>query len=128
MPKEQIRKRGRRKPKHEAELPVGAESPPPQPEQAGPSGLHPSRAALISGHRPPPLPSAVTREPEEEHTLEWQRAPRTDSEYPFGVLDPDSKAYFRNVEDRIRDWEGALSTGEGREGLHDSLEKISSQS
>ena len=38
--------------------------------------------------------------------MAWQRGPRTESEFPFGVLDPDLKAYFRNVEEQIRDWEG----------------------
>ncbi len=58
---------------------------------------------------------------EEKQRLKWQRGPRTDSEYPFGVLDPDLKAYFRNVEERIRDWEGVPSAGEEREGLQISL-------
>ena len=44
-----------------------------------------------------------------------------DSVFPFGVLDPDLKAYFRNVENQIKDWEGSLSSGEDREGISTTI-------
>jgi nucleolar protein 9 len=130
MPKEQIRKRGRRKPKTE----VGAGGAPidePQLELApsaptdapGPSGIHPSRAALLKGGPRPryeaPVPTTDqphTQDEQENGAAQWERGPRIDSEFPFGVLDPDVKAYFRNVEDQIKDWEGVNSVGEEREG------------
>ena len=118
MPEEQIRKRGRRRTNDEAEVPITFRSSDSQAESVGAGilGLHPSRAALITS-RPPPLHTAdESRGANEDATLIWQRGPRTDSESPFGVLDPDLKAYFRNVENQIRDWEGAPSIGEEREG------------
>lgn len=57
---------------------------------------------------------------EDEQVLEWSRAQVAqvpDADAPFGILDPDLKAYFRNVDDQIRDWEGVSSVGEEREGL-----------
>lgn len=90
---------------------------------AGPSGIHPARAAMLSG-RPLPardIQTSTESQGVEDHagvegTLEWQRTPQVDSDYPFGVLDPDLKAYFKIVEDQIRDWEGTSSLGEEREG------------
>ena len=119
MPKEQVRKRGRRKPKIHQETFPGLPISPLQAEAAAPTGIHPARAALISGREPrsPPHPSA-DEAVQHEQALEWERGPRIDSEYPFGVLDPNLKGYFRNIEDTIRDWEGAPSSGEEREGKH----------
>ena len=83
---------------------------------AGPSSIHPARAAMLAGQRPPPRQYDAAPEPEqEEQQLEWSRDLR-EAEFPFGVLDPDVKAYFRNVDEQIRDWEGVSSTGEEREG------------
>lgn len=131
MPKEQIRKRGKRKPKNageEGEFPVVAATTPAEPTithelpphldeqpQAGPSGIHPARAALLAGRRPAPADIPAPEPVEDEQVLAWSRNLQ-DAEYPFGVLDPDLKAYFRNVDDQIRDWEGVASTGEEREG------------
>lgn len=131
MPKEQIRKRGKRKPKTEQEsAPVTASVPTfaaPVPaaepaQEAAHGGIHPSRLQFLkTGQRPapPPRPEGEAEgEPagEEEGVADWTRGPRHDSEFPFGVLDPDVKAYFRNVEDQIKDWEGVGSVGEEREG------------
>lgn len=139
MPKEQIRKRGRRKPKEEefAKPKVEAapttasepfvESAPPQ-AQAGPSGLHPDRIALLSGRRPPPPtrnPNEVNGEGQtaaggegegDQPQQPWGRVFGLNEEFPFGELDPDLKGYFRTVEDQIKDWEGTSSAGEQREG------------
>lgn len=54
----------------------------------------------------------------EEGAAQWVRGPRTDSEFPFGVLDPDLKGYFKTVEEQIKDWEGSSSIGEEREGQY----------
>lgn len=135
MPKEQIRKRGRRKPKNEDEFAQ------PKPEtanptsleatstdhsapQAGPSGLHPDRVALLSGRRPPPTQSNDSRaggageegSEEQGEQQPWGRQYGLNEEFPFGQLDPDLKGYFRTVEDQIKDWEGTSSAGEQREG------------
>ena len=142
MPKEQIRKRGRRKPKTEEEFtkkvetetaavptlaPVTEVAP-----QAGPSGLHPDRVALLSGRRPPPPPSQPRSNPTngdgesgtvgaeegegDQPQQPWGRVYGLNEEFPFGELDPDLKGYFRTVEDQIKDWEGTSSAGEQREG------------
>lgn len=135
MPKEQIRKRGKRKPKNQDDLALhsvpalAAQSispqdvPPEEEPQAGPStgsgGIHPARAALLAGRRPPTASIPVPQPVEDEQVLEWSRAQvdrPQDIDAPFGVLDPDLKAYFRNVDDQIRDWEGVSSVGEEREG------------
>ena len=130
MPKEQIRKRGRRKPKVEEALPPPPLPPPSaeihiesnEPARAGPSsGIHPSRIALLKGHHTPLVAAPATAQDPEIDTEEggeaqWERGPRADSDFPFGVLDPDVKAYFRNVEDQIKDWEGTSTVGEDREG------------
>lgn len=145
MPKEQIRKRGKRKPKGEEQYslkPVEAPAPhvsEPRVEPtpfAGPSvippaavavaagGVHPDRIALLNGKRPPPAAprppqgDATTNQPqgEEEGTIPWAREPMINPDFPFGELDPDLKGYFRTVEDQIKDWEGSSSVGEEREG------------
>ncbi|KAK4689724.1 nucleolar protein 9, partial [Tremellales sp. Uapishka_1] len=146
MPKEQIRKRGRRKPKPEIEegavvvtnvqVPAPLPSPPVQVQQSAadvaaptaPIGIHPSRLGMLAGkppkgqsHKtpshdaPPHQDPALAPAPEAEQTLEWSRTPVYDPDFPFGTLDPDIKAYFRDVEDRIKDWEGVSSIGEERE-------------
>lgn len=138
MPKEQVRKRGRRKPKEQDEYakpkveeaaaegagaPVSAEVD--APPQAGPSGLHPDRIALLSGRRPPPAqrqdaaPVLEGQGAEEEQGEQqpWGRQYGLNEEFPFGQLDPDLKGYFRTVEDQIKDWEGTTSAGEQREGV-----------
>jgi nucleolar protein 9 len=141
MPKEQIRKRGRRKPKEEEEAPLSSAQPVPaqaapvhqEPSAvAGPStaGLHPSRAALISGKRPaPPPPRQENGTPEEANNggeeggepLQWARGPRVDPGFPFGELNPDLKAYFKTVEEQISEWQTTSSTGEEREGQLERL-------
>jgi nucleolar protein 9 len=129
MPKEQIRKRGKRKGKNQDDNPSSAPAPVvnnfteqqvedvPEP-QAGPStgGIHPARAALLAGRRPAPSDIPAPEPVEDQQVLEWSRAQVQDAEFPFGVLDPDLKAYFRTVDDQIRDWEGVSSAGEEREG------------
>ena len=133
MPKEQIRKRGKRKPKEsrdtqpsglindftDAAVPDADEH-----NEAGPSsGIHPARAAMLAGQRPHPShqqQAPAYQSQEVEQTLEWGRDLRA-AEYPFGELDPDLKGYFRTVDDQIRDWEGVPSAGEEREGEGFSL-------
>lgn len=155
MPKEQVRKRGKRKtkatddsapipeaiidvqptpsysaPQYERQLPPHAQTQP----VAGPSAIHPARAALLSGQRyvPPPAstlppadfvplndgqaPRAEGFGGEENGIAQWNRGPKADQEFPFGIVDPDLKAYFKGVEEQIRDWEGTSSIGEEREG------------
>lgn len=151
MPKEQIRKRGRRKPKTDAPLEpeIAAPAPvaPPVHDEpsaaplAGPStGIHPARAAMLQGgprlqqhsgdgQRAQYLPrsSGVTEGsngaategsdiPAEGAAQYGPRPVVEDPAFPFGELDPDVKAYFRNVEDQIKDWDGTSSVGEEREG------------
>lgn len=132
MPKEQIRKRGKRKPKTEDEYGsrpervIHASQPALEEEEerlveqptAGPSasgGIHPDRIALLNGKRPAaPLPRPT--EETEQQELSWAREPVVNPDFPFGELDPDLKGYFRTVEDQIKDWEGSSSVGEEREG------------
>lgn len=147
MPKEQVRKRGKRKPKNADQsisYPAPATSLPadiivdvtPSTEQpvAGPSSIHPARAALLKGERyiPPQSEQIIGvsdsgYQPRlglggeggvegENGQAQWIRGPRADQEFPFGEVDPDLKAYFRNVEEQIKDWEGTTSIGEEREG------------
>jgi nucleolar protein 9 len=165
MPKEQIRKRGRRKPKTEEEhapVPPKVEAPTPtptapvpqQPQQAGPSGLHPDRLALLTGHgsrpsRPrvfdhgqpqtqpqqqiqPQRPAGAEGEEgaekkEGEAQAEgdqpqgpWGRTFGLNEEFPFGELDPDTKGYFKGLDDKIKHWletgSGTVTVGEEREG------------
>lgn len=135
MPKEHVRKRGKRKPKTEESLPIKAPSAVDEAAiedaaaaEAAAAGIHPSRLAFMrTGVRPP-----VERPDKEgeggegngegeeggDGSADWTRLDRSESEFPFGVLDPDVKAYFRNVEEQIKDWESAdvESTGEEREG------------
>lgn len=134
MPKEHIRKRGKRKTKTEEWTPAANQSasePAPAEEeeqqQADPhagSGIHPARLAFLqTGVRPPPEPRPKNDGEGElnegeygaEGDANWTRLDRTDSEFPFGVLDPDVKAYFRNVEEQIKDWEGTEVGGGGEE-------------
>ncbi|WVQ97408.1 hypothetical protein IAU59_004521 [Kwoniella sp. CBS 9459] len=126
MPKEQIRKRGKRKPKHDdaevLELAPSTEIHEPIPSSSA-TGIHPARAALLAGRPlPPPVESTQQASGEQgegyaegEGPANWTRGSRVDSEFPFGVLDPDVKAYFRSVEEQIKDWEGLSSEGEERE-------------
>lgn len=147
MPKEQIRKRGKRKPKTEEDavadaVVVGHAAPASAAAAATPAelnpveqaeadaaagGIHPSRLAFLkTGVRPAPAPRAAPvdgaaaegapAQNEENGVADWTRGPRYESEFPFGVLDPDVKAYFRNVEEQVKDWEGVGSVGEEREG------------
>ncbi|WWD09471.1 hypothetical protein V865_007595 [Kwoniella europaea PYCC6329] len=129
MPKEQVRKRGRRvrkgdvqnEPESVPEVPT-TEIDEPVPSSSTATGIHPSRAAFLAGQ---PIPPSQTQEPsgeqegeaygEGEGAADWTRGSRIDSEFPFGVLDPDVKAYFRNVEEQIKDWEGVNTEGEERE-------------
>lgn len=140
MPKEQIRKRGRRKPKAEEEpvdapkievhTPVVA----PEPTPAGPSGLHPDRIALLAqGHRPfraaPPRPQGVEGAEGGEGEVAQDGEPAQglsgrvfglNEEFPFGELDPDTKGYFKGLDEKIKSWQESgtsnVATGEEREG------------
>lgn len=138
MPKEQIRKRGRRKPKAEDEYAqpkkveeqgttTTSEAAPVVPEeapQAGPSGLHPDRIALLAGGQRPapasiPRPDGAEGEGEGEGGQQpWGRTFGLVEEFPFGELDPDTKAYVKKEEAHIKEWEGGYddSMGETREG------------
>ncbi|WWC86311.1 uncharacterized protein L201_001184 [Kwoniella dendrophila CBS 6074] len=140
MPKEQVRKRGRRVRKgdvqNEAELEQYQQQPTTEISEPIPSssstGIHPSRAAFLAGKPIPPQPQPQIHSQGEnnegiqaegvegqygegEGAADWTRGSRIDSEFPFGVLDPDVKAYFRNVEEQIKDWEGVSTEGEERE-------------
>ncbi|WVW82368.1 hypothetical protein I302_104375 [Kwoniella bestiolae CBS 10118] len=131
MPKEQIRKRGRRvrkgdvqnDPQPEPIVEPTTEIHEPVPSSSTSTGIHPSRAAFLAGRPiPPPQPQQQVEGQEGEQAYgegegaaDWSRGSRVDSEFPFGVLDPDVKAYFRNVEEQIKDWEGVSSAGEERE-------------
>jgi nucleolar protein 9 len=138
MPKEQIRKRGRRKTKAEEE-PVDApkvEVPAPvvaAPEDtqtpAGPSGLHPDRLALLAqGHRPFRAPvrpaegeagAEGTQEGDQTQGLSG-RVFGLNEEFPFGELDPDTKGYFKGLDEKIKSWQESgtanIAVGEEREG------------
>nr|XP_019015013.1 uncharacterized protein I206_01101 [Kwoniella pini CBS 10737]OCF53794.1 hypothetical protein I206_01101 [Kwoniella pini CBS 10737] len=129
MPKEQVRKRGRRVRKGDVQvedediqvLPT-TEINEPIPSASTSTGIHPARAAFLAGRPAPPSQTQTQSQDtegiqraEDEGPAEWNRGPRIDSEFPFGVLDPDVKAYFRNVEEQIKDWEGVSSEGEERE-------------
>ena len=147
MPKEQIRKRGKRKPKtaeddfaptpaaEEARTSAtGAEREETphlqagvQEAQAGPSGIHPARAAFLAGRKLPPSDVPAPELVDDAQVLEWSRNQR-DAEYPWGELDPDLKAYFRNVDDQIRDWEGVSTAGEEREGELSTLTEVKGRS
>jgi nucleolar protein 9 len=140
MPKEQIRKRGRRKPKTEDEYAAPKKvdeqtfsapdvkeeaAPVPIAAQAGPSGLHPDRIALLAGgpRSAPPAPRAEGENGEgggegEGGQQPWGRTFGLVEEFPFGELDPDTKAYVKKEEAHIKDWEGSYddSLGETREG------------
>lgn len=125
MPKEVVRKRGKRKPKSDPveEDAVVVQSVEPSYTAAEPSSsaapsqpaLHPSRLALIAGGSkssssfiPPPQleqQESFIPQSEPEGQLEWSRQPVFDPSAPFGILDPDIKAYFRQVEERITEWE-----------------------
>ncbi|WOO85269.1 Nucleolar protein 9 [Vanrija pseudolonga] len=132
MPKEQIRKRGKRKTKQEDEfVPKAAAPAVPEPvaandDAAASGGIHPSRLAFMkTGVRPPPPPKPEGGEGDaqegvqEDGAADWTRGPRHESEFPFGPLDPDVKAYFRNVEEQVKDWEGA---GVGEENAGEERE------
>ncbi|OCF41800.1 hypothetical protein I317_04406 [Kwoniella heveanensis CBS 569] len=136
MPKEQIRKRGKRKPKNDVEVP---ELPPtteihePIPSTSA-TGIHPARAALLAGRPLPPSEPAQQTQGENgevygegEGAADWTRGSKVDSEFPFGVLDPDVKAYFRSVEEQIKDWEGVSSEGEEREDRQLFLSSVLSE-
>ena len=160
MPKEQIRKRGRRKPKNEEEhapVPAKVEAPAPtatavpipeqQAQQAGPSGLHPDRLALLAGHGSRPSRPRVFDhgQPPAQRPVDgggagaeggategqgaaegdqpqgpWGRTFGLNEEFPFGELDPDTKGYFKGLDDKIKHWletgSGTVTVGEEREG------------
>ncbi|EIW72780.1 hypothetical protein TREMEDRAFT_67052 [Tremella mesenterica DSM 1558] len=124
MAKEQVRKRGKRKPKNvEEEYPKPVPHAPVvgQDTSAGPS-FHPSRAALLSGQKPSfPIPTFPPGSVGEEIN---SGVPDINPDYPFGQLDPDLKAYFRTVEDQIKDWEGISSSGEEREDRQTFLSSV----
>ncbi|KAL7424743.1 Nucleolar protein 9 [Cryptotrichosporon argae] len=147
MPKEQIRKRGKRKPKAEDEFGVpstsasatasasaSASTAAPAAPSAGPAdthaGIHPSRLAFLNGERPrldahpAERAGAALVDGEGEGAADWTRGSRIESDVPFGVLDPDVKAYFRDVEERIKDWEGVSSAGEEREDRQIFLQSV----
>lgn len=124
MPKEHIRKRGKRKTKASDDAPLQPTTHVIEPEPSASTGIHPARAAMLAGQPiPAQAPSTIQdAQPEdneggEEAQNQWTRGPRVDSEFPFGILDPDVKAYFRSIEEQIKDWEGVSSAGEDREGM-----------
>nr|ODO02798.1 hypothetical protein L204_01539 [Cryptococcus depauperatus CBS 7855] len=134
MPKEQARKRGKRKAKVQEEGNVQPTSHVIEPEPSTSAGIHPARAAMLAGRPIPvePVPEAQERNEDmgglqEEGQADWTRGPRTESEFPFGVLDPDVKAYFKNIEEQIKDWEGVSSEGEEREDRQIFLSSILSE-
>lgn len=124
MPKEHIRKRGKRKTKTNDDAPLQPTTHVIEPEPSASTGIHPARAAMLAG-QPIPVqdPSTIQDaqpdddEGDEEAQNQWTRGPRVDSEFPFGILDPDVKAYFKSIEEQIKDWEGVSSAGEEREGV-----------
>jgi nucleolar protein 9 len=144
MPKEHVRKRGKRRPKEDGAFDapsapadrfedgtsanaavVAAE----EAHAAAASGIHASRLAFLkTGVRPAPEPTPRAEGDGAEGDgaegdgaegaeggADWTRLDRSDSEFPFGVLDPDVKAYFRNVEEQVRAWEGRGVDGDGEE-------------
>ena len=102
MPKEQIRKRGRRKPKTEvgaeAVTAGGAPIDEPQLELApsaptdapGPSGIHPSRAALLKGG-PRPRYEAPVPTTDQPHTQDEQETARRNGSVVRGSI-PSSRS------------------------------------
>jgi len=146
MPKEQIRKRGKRKPKAEEEpadapkVEVQAPAPIAEPvREAGPSGLHPDRIALLAGgHKPfraPPRPVDGASGPTEgngEVAAGEQaqglsgRVFGLNEEFPFGELDPDTKGYFKGLDEKIKIWQESgtsnVAVGEEREGEFYSMQ------
>jgi nucleolar protein 9 len=99
MPKELVRKRGRRAKKGDKEeYPLPAAAPEPVidlvPEfEAGPSS------------QPYQGDGAPSRFPDGK-----------DPAAPFGYVDPDIKAYFKSVDEKLREWEEiGLAPGEGEE-------------
>ncbi|WVN85380.1 uncharacterized protein L203_100525 [Cryptococcus depauperatus CBS 7841] len=134
MPKEQARKRGKRKAKVQEEGNDQPTSHVIEPEPSTSAGIHPARAAMLAGRPIPvePVPEAQEWNEDmgglqEEGQADWTRGPRTESEFPFGVLDPDVKAYFKNIEEQIKDWEGVSSEGEEREDRQIFLSSILSE-
>lgn len=141
MPKEQIRKRGKRKPKAEEEpvdapkVAVQAPAPVVEPvREAGPSGLHPDRNALLAGgHKPfraPPRTADGATSTTEGGNGEVQEGEQAqglsgrvfglNEEFPFGELDPDTKGYFKGLDEKIKSWQESgtsnVAVGEEREG------------
>lgn len=123
MPKEHIRKRGKRKTKANDDPPLQPTTDVSEPEPSVSTGIHPARAAMLAGqsipvqtHSPSQDAQLEDSEREEADQTQWIRGPRMESEFPFGVLDPDVKAYFKSIEEQIKDWEGVSSAGEEREG------------
>lgn len=136
MPRE-IRKRGKRKPKKDEEdlgpskaepapqdyIPLDdiAQGEPAPASAAGPSGIHPSRAALLAGRRPEP--SSTHRVP--HYQFHPPSDPResasalTDPDHPFGLLHPDVKGYIHALSPQLIAWQSqppdASSAGAGEE-------------
>ncbi|EJU06458.1 ARM repeat-containing protein [Dacryopinax primogenitus] len=57
---------------------------------------------------------------EASHTQPPQAGPshvEEDLNYPFGILDPDVKAYFRNVDDKLKSWNSGLDDEADEAGL-----------
>lgn len=70
----------------------------------------------VQAHSSPQDAQLEDSEREGKDENQWTGGPRMESEFPFGVLDPDVKAYFKSIEEQIKDWEGVSSAGEEREG------------
>ncbi|EAL21763.1 hypothetical protein CNBC4650 [Cryptococcus deneoformans B-3501A] len=134
MPKEHIRKRGKRKTKANDDPPLQPTTDVSEPEPSVSTGIHPARAAMLAGqsipvqtHSPSQDTQLEDSEREEADQTQWIRGPRMESEFPFGVLDPDVKAYFKSIEEQIKDWEGVSSAGEEREDRQNFLSSVLSE-
>ncbi|OWZ68417.1 hypothetical protein AYX14_05478 [Cryptococcus neoformans] len=134
MPKEHIRKRGKRKTKASDEPSLQPTTHVSEPEPSVSTGIHPARAAMLAGqsipvqaHSSPQDAQLEDSEREGKDENQWTRGPRVESEFPFGVLDPDVKAYFKSIEEQIKDWEGVSSAGEEREDRQNFLSSVLSE-
>jgi nucleolar protein 9 len=92
MPKD-LRKRGKRHKKSEAN---------PQP---------PAKESELKEDGPSSVPSwIVSRAPDFNQD-------QVNSEAPFGFVDPEMKAYFRTVEDQLKEWQQNWGDAEGVEDI-----------
>ncbi len=100
MPKDLIRKRGR---KHKKEDKGDAFEPKREPAVPEPA----AEAGALAGPSSSPADGTLLR-PSGPGVI--------DPSAPFGYVDPDIKAYFRSVDEKLREWEDmGLAPGEGGE-------------